>query len=170
MIEPARTMAERPRAVVEIVVDAAPERVWAIVSDISLPVDGSAELQSVAWLDDADGPSLGARFVGNNARGDAEWSTTSTIVRCEVPTALFWAVEDVAEPVSTWGFELEPTEDGRTIVRQHVELGPGRSGLTWAIKQNPESGAEIIAGRLATLAKSMRRNLDKIAEVSRAAA
>ncbi len=162
-------MADRPSTTVEIEIDAVPEVVWPYVVDIVTPVEGSAELQQVEWLDGVTVPALGARFTGHNARGDSAWTTTSTIVELEEPVRFTWAVESVEEPVATWGFELHPTASGGTLLRQRVSLGPGRSGLTWAIRQNPESEHEIITGRLATLAKSMRRNLDLIAARATAA-
>ncbi|HJY71630.1 MAG TPA: SRPBCC family protein, partial [Streptosporangiaceae bacterium] len=73
--------ADKPTVEVPIEINAPPERVWAIVSDIETMPGASPELQAVEWLDGRSGPGLGARFAGHN-RHEAfgEWSTESVIV------------------------------------------------------------------------------------------
>ena len=76
--------ADKPTVEVETFVDAAPERVWELVSDIQLMPELSDEVQRVEWQGDAAGPSVGARFVGyNKHEAFGEWETTSTVVECE---------------------------------------------------------------------------------------
>ena len=43
-----------------------PAAIWALVTDISLPVRFSDELQAVEWLDDAAAVAVGNRFRGHN--------------------------------------------------------------------------------------------------------
>lgn len=160
--------ADGPTTAVERVVAAPPEAVWALVSDITFPVGTSPELQSTEWLDGATGPAAGARFVGHNARGDLTWTTTSVVTVHEPPTAFAWTPlyrpddPDDPEPLATWRFDLAPV-DGGTHVRQSVTLGPGRSGLTWAIRQRPDDEARIISLRLAQFEESMAANLELLA-------
>ncbi len=140
-----------PETWAEAVVAATPEAVWQVLSDPGAPAAFSDELQSANWLDGADGPAVGARFEGHNGRGDTEWTTTSTVVECSPHERLSYLVE---EDVATWTWTLEPA-DGGTRLRLHTKLGPGRSGITWAIKNNPDAEMEIIAGRLTALRQSM---------------
>lgn len=80
--------ADKPTVEVRRRVLASPERVWEFVSDIDLMPTLSAELQSVAWLDGATGPALGARFAGRSKHESlGEWQTTSYVVRCEAPAS-----------------------------------------------------------------------------------
>lgn len=160
---------EGPTTAVTRVVAAPIARVWARVSDIGFPVAASPELQRVEWLDGAVEPAVGARFVGHNARGDLTWSVTCAITRFEPPHTIAWSplyqpddVDD-PEPLATWRFDLAEA-DGGTRVTQTVTVGPGRSGLTWAIRQQPEREAELIAGRLAQFERAMTANLDELAE------
>ena len=70
--------ADKPTVEVRIWVDAPPARVWELVSDIGLMPSMSSELQSVAWLDGANGPTAGARFTGRSKHEAlGEWETTS---------------------------------------------------------------------------------------------
>ena len=56
--------ADKPTVEVPIEIDAPPERVWAIVSDIEVMPGPSPELQAVEWLDGRSGPGLGSGSRG----------------------------------------------------------------------------------------------------------
>ena len=75
-----RSITEGPGVTVEIDVNAPPERVWALVSDISISAQFSEEFQGAVWAESFDGPALGAQFIGTNKHPKiGEWQTTSTI-------------------------------------------------------------------------------------------
>lgn len=156
--------ADGPTTDVTTEIAADPEVIWPVVTDITLPVEGSPELREVEWLDGHTEPAEGATFVGHNRRGELAWSAECQITEFDPPNRFTWVPGHNAEhgAYSAFGFELTPI-DGGTRVRQWVRLGPGRSGLTWAIKQNPEAEEEIIDGRLGQFRKAMARNLEEIA-------
>lgn len=161
--------ADGPTTSVERVVAASPEDVWPLVSDIAFPVGVSPELQHVEWVSEDPGPTAGARFVGHNERGELSWSVVCEITECDPPTAFAWSPlyrpddpED-PEPLATWRFDLQPV-DGGTNVTQSVTLGPGRSGVTWAIRQRPDDEAVIISGRLEQFELAMAANLDRLVD------
>lgn len=155
------TFAEAPTTSVSTTVAASPDEVWERVSDIAFPIAASPELQRVEWLDGADAPVQGARFAGHNQRGDFAWSVECEVVACEAPTTFAWSpIDDRGDPLATWRFDLAPTDDGGTEVTQSVVIGPGRSGITWAIRQRPDDEATIISSRLAQFEEAMAANLD----------
>lgn len=158
--------ADNPTVEVSTWIAALPERVWALVSDIELMARLSSELQSVEWLDGADGPAAGAGFVGHN-KHDAlgEWSTTSYVVECEPGRVFAWAVEDPDHPTSTWRFRLEP-KDGGTQLSQSAQLGPARSGLSRAIDQMPHKEQKIVFVRLREFERGMTANLEQIKKLA----
>lgn len=124
------------------------ERVWELVSDITLMPDLSAELQRVEWADGFDRPCPGAQFLGTN-RHDAigTWTTRSQITACEPPRVFEWAVGDVTAPAAVWRFDLSPATDG-TQLRYSARLGPGKSGVTMLIDREPDRAEEIVARRM----------------------
>jgi hypothetical protein len=64
--------ADCPTTEAEVVIDAAPAIVWALVCDIQTPAEFSSEFQGGQWLGGVTGPALGATFRGRNhhdARG-----------------------------------------------------------------------------------------------------
>lgn len=151
--------ADAPTTEAAVQVDAPPERVWPLVTDMGLLVEVSEELQEVEWLDGADGPALGRTFRGRNAHPQAgEWETVSTVTEYEERAAFAWTVMDVENPTATWRFTLTPT-DGGTELRQWARLGPGPSNLTAVIARMPDKEERIVAGRLREWHAAMEANL-----------
>jgi uncharacterized membrane protein len=154
--------ADTPTVQVQTWIDAPPDRVWAVVSDIELMPTMSQELQSVEWLDGATEPSVGAGFVGlSKHEALGEWSTTSEVIECEPERVLAWAVEDPKNPTAIWRFRLEP-KDGGTELSQWVQLGPGRSGLSFAIDRMPEKEPQIVFVRMREFETNMAATLEHI--------
>ncbi len=160
--------ADGPTTEASRIIDAPPERLWELVTDIQLPADYSNEFQGAEWLDGATEVELGARFLGTNENERiGRWQVTCTIVECEPGRSYGWVVGDVDEPAAAWRFELEPVEGG-TRVTQRVRLGPGRSGLSPAIERMPDREHDIIVRRLDNLRSNMEANLAGFAELAAA--
>lgn len=151
-------------ASVSLDIAATPERVWEVVSDVTLMPQWSAELLSVEWAEGSSGPALGAEFLGRN-RHEAvgEWTTRSQIVVFEPSRTFGWAVGDVQNPSATWTFELEPIPGG-TRLSYRARIGPGRSGVTMLIEREPHRAQEIVERRVAQFRASMRTTLEGIRE------
>ena len=156
--------ADTPSVAARIYIEAPPERVWVLVSDIGLMPGLSAELQEVAWLDEVTGPAVGHRFTGRNAneyRGT--WETVSTVIECDEPRCFAWAVGDPGHPMATWRFTLRPDGAG-TVLEQRARMGPGRSGLSVAIDAMPDKEQKIVFVRLREWEAGLRHNLAVIKE------
>ncbi len=137
---------------------------WKLVTDIGLPARCSSELQSVQWLADADadGVKVGARFRGANENAVmGPWQTECEVVEVEEGRRWVWNVVGPEGIVATWAFEIEPTSDG-VLIRQWARMGPGPSGLTYAIARKPEQEGRIVAKRLVEWQQNMQMNLDCI--------
>jgi hypothetical protein len=111
---------------VELLVGAAPEEVFDVVSDVTRIGERSPECRSAAWEAGTPG-TVGAVFRGRNRSGRAaRWSR-----RCEVTAAergkvfAFRTLPERWDPSrldsSTWTYELEPA-DGGTLVRHSYEI------------------------------------------------
>ena len=154
--------ADKPTVEARIWIDAPPARVWELVSDIGLMPSMSSELQSVAWLDGANGPTAGARFTGRSKHeAMGEWETTSYIVEFEPERVFGWAVGDPADPSALWRFRLEP-KDGGTELSEWMQLGPARSGLSFAIDQMPDKEQKIVFVRMREFERNITATLDQI--------
>jgi hypothetical protein len=142
-----------------IVVAAAPDRVWELVSDIEVIASLSRETRSVGWVDGAAGAAVGRQFRGVNFHeAVGEWTTLSTVVVCDAPRAFRWDVGPVEAPAASWGYELTPAADG-TRLRAWGRLGPGPSNLTKAIEKFPEKEERIVARRLEEFRAGVEKTL-----------
>jgi uncharacterized protein YndB with AHSA1/START domain len=141
--------ADGPSTEVSIVIDAPPERVWALISDLQLPARFSSEFQGADLLGGARAPAVGARFVGRNHHpAIGSWETTSTITAFDPPRQFAYDVEsDDGRPSASWRFLLEAVESG-TRLTQWMRMGPGRSGINPAIDAMPDKESKILHRRL----------------------
>jgi uncharacterized protein YndB with AHSA1/START domain len=146
-------------------IDAPPERVWELVSDIGLMPTLSSELKSVEWADGATGPRLGACFVGCNEH-DAfgKWSTTSQIIAYDPPREFAWSVGP-DDPAAKWRFVLTP-RDGGTDLSFWMQMGPGRSGLSVAIESMPDKEQKIVFVRLREFEGAIGKTLAAIKQLA----
>jgi uncharacterized protein YndB with AHSA1/START domain len=147
---------DSPVVAAEILIDAPPERVWDLVSEIALMAELSSELQEVTW------PAVGNRFTGRNTHpAMGEWETVSTVTECNPPHRFAWAVGDPAHPSASWRFTLKPDGEG-TLLEQWYQMGPARSGLNIAIDAMPDKEAKIVFVRMREHETGMRHNLAEI--------
>jgi uncharacterized protein YndB with AHSA1/START domain len=160
--------ADTPTVEVRTWIDAPPARVWELVSDTTLMPAMSPELQSVEWLDGAAAPAPGARFAGRS-RHEAmgEWETVSHVVDFERERVFGWAVGDPAQPSARWRFRLEP-KDGGTELSEWMQMGPARSGLSFAIDQMPDKEQKIVFVRLREFERNMTRTLNHLKALAEA--
>lgn len=155
--------ADGPTTEVSVVIDASPDRVWPVVSDINTPAAFSDEFVGAEWID--AGPSMGATFRGHNRRDDfGDWEVLCTVTACEPDSVFEWTVGDLDDKVSKWRFDI--AADGATSrLRFSAEMGPGRSGLTPAIERMPDREDDIVARRLEQWTANMQRTVDGIKSI-----
>lgn len=159
-----------PEISVSLDIPAPPERVWDVVTDISVMPRFSEELQSIEWAEGFSQADMGAQFLGTNRNEDiGEWTVRCHIIEFEPPRRFGWAVHDIDNPAATWRFELEPIPGG-TRLSYTAQIGPGRSGVTWLISRDPDRAEEIVADRLEVFRVGMTATLEGIRELVTGAA
>lgn len=111
------------RGEVETTSTAAPEQVWAVLTDVTRTGEWSHEAVAAEWIDGADRAVPGARFRGRNAQGRFRWARVCEVVEARSPHRFsFRTVASVWHPDSTrWTFELDVVEGG-TRIRQRFEV------------------------------------------------
>lgn len=159
--QPELRFADGPTTEASTQIAAPPAAVWALVTDIALPARFSTEFQGADWLDGAEGPAVGARFVGRNHHAAiGSWETTATVATLEPEREFAYDVDgaDPGQPGATWRYTLEPV-DGGTRLTQWMRIGPGRSGITPALEAMPDKESKILHRRLAEHRTNMESNL-----------
>jgi uncharacterized protein YndB with AHSA1/START domain len=120
---------------VTVHMDAPPEQVWALVSDVTRIGEFSPETFEAEWLDGASRPESGARFRGHvkrNGKGPTYW-TTCKVVDCEPGRSFGFAVVNSGRDVNTWRYELAPSGGG-TDVTESFQLAPMAAlKIYWAV-------------------------------------
>ncbi|MET0149879.1 MAG: SRPBCC family protein [Acidimicrobiales bacterium] len=112
---------------VTVHIDAPPEAVWALVSDVTQIGKYSPETFEAEWLDGATGPVVGAKFRGHvkrNGRGPVYWAPCTVVVaepNKEFAFTVGMGSEDKA--LTRWGYVLEPSGEG-TDVTESFRLTP----------------------------------------------
>src|SRR5437899_7815038 len=116
-------LSDTPAVDVEVRVDAPPERVWKLATDLTRMGEWSPENMGGEWIDGANGPVVGARFRGKNQHpAVGQWETVAVVTEVDAPHCFAWIVGEPDNPSATWRFDLEPDGDG-TRLRQHVTIG-----------------------------------------------
>jgi uncharacterized protein YndB with AHSA1/START domain len=98
-------------------IDAPPDRVWELVSDVTQIGRYSPETFEAEWLDGATGPAVGARFRGHvkrNGWGPIYW-TSCTVIASEPGREFAFGVGSKDKPLNVWRYRLEPAGDGTDI-------------------------------------------------------
>jgi uncharacterized protein YndB with AHSA1/START domain len=107
-----------PSDEVSLRIEAPPERIYEIVTDIAQMGRLSPECTGGRWLDGANGPAVGARFKGSNKRGVARWSTTNDVVEAEPGRAFSF---ETRQSAARWTYRMQPDGTG-TLVTESREM------------------------------------------------
>jgi uncharacterized protein YndB with AHSA1/START domain len=105
------------RGSVTVHMAAPPEKVWALVSDVTRIGEFSPETFEGEWLDGATGPAVGARFRGHvkrNEKGPTYW-TKCYVTACEPGREFAFGVGSADKPLNVWSYQLEPAGDGTDV-------------------------------------------------------
>ncbi len=135
----------------------APERVWALVTD--LPRMASWSPQVVRTLVRTP-VRAGTRAVNLNRRGFLIWPTTSKVVRFEPHRAFAFRV---VENGAVWSFSLEPTASG-TLLTQRRETPDGLTGFSRLFTRGFLGGREVFTAELRSGMRETLRRLKADAE------
>ena len=151
------------RGAVNVHMAASPDRVWALVSDVTRVGDFSPETFEAQWLGGATGPVPGARFRGHvkrNGRGPVYW-TVCTVTACEPGREFAFTVGGPRGTiVNSWRYLLEPRAGGTDVTESFELPATVLTRLYWAV-------AGFARGR--TNRNGMRVTLERIKAVAEAA-
>lgn len=137
-------------------VDAPPEDVWRVVSDLERTGEWSPECSRVVLL----GPlRQGALILGLNRRQRARWATLSRVTRLVPEREVAWKV---LTNRSVWTYRLEPTDRGTRVVEtRETPRGIGRFARAFT--------RVLLGGQVAhddELEAGMARGLERIRDMT----
>lgn len=153
-----------PTAEVSTTIDAPPEAVYRLVSDLPRMGEWSPECVKCEWLGGAKEAAPGAQFKGYNRRGVRRWSTKSEVVVAEPGREIAWDTKSVFNlPVARWRYRIEPAPGGGSKV---IESTEDRRGGVMKVLGLLASG---VSDRKTHNTEGMRATLERIKAEAEAA-
>jgi len=116
------------QAETSLFIDAPPERVWRMVSDVTRMGQWSPITYKCEWLDGATGPAKGARFKGYNKLTPAKWWTLCEVTDSEPGKLFGFRTIRVSFPIgigvgeremTRWRYEFEPEGIGTKVTERY---------------------------------------------------
>ena len=145
-----------------VLIDAPPERIYALVSDMPRMGEWSPECRTVEWLEGSSGPVAGARFIGHNQggpRGLMKWSRRGRVITAEPGREFAFVTEEGGREGTEWRYRLEPAEGG-TVVTESYTVS---SIPAWA------RIVDVPTNRASELRASLRHTLEQVKRAAESA-
>lgn len=142
-------------------IEASPEAVYDVVSDVTRTPELTPDIVRCEWLDGASGPAVGARFKAVNRAGRGpNWSNKPVVVTADRGREFAF---DRTEPFAgtvRWSYRLEPEGMG-TRVTEAYEVTKALTVVGWFIIGTLYG----MKDRRSDLRASMTATLDRLAEM-----
>ena len=143
---------------VSTVVAASPEKVYALVADVTRMPEFSPEVTSVRWLDGATGPVAGARFEAvNTAASGKSWKNRPVVTVADPGREFAFTRTETAAGTIAWRYRFEPVDGGTRIVESY-EVERPVSRLGWLVIEKVFRGGD----RREALRAGMRTTLERL--------
>ena len=160
-------MKKGTRGEARIHVNAPPEKVYDLVSDVTHMGEWSPENVKNEWIDGATGPTVGARFKGSNKNKLARWTTKPRVVAAEPGKEFAFVVPAIIgnKDLTKWTYRFEDA-DGGTGITESFEIV---NDLPWYIN----FGDRYVLGikdRKADLEQGMQETLGRIKKAAEGSA
>ncbi|WP_141013041.1 SRPBCC family protein [Nocardioides sambongensis] len=144
-----------------ITVQATPEDLYALVSDITRTGEWSPVCTACWWDDDAEAGHVGAWFTGHNELPGRTWETRSEVVTAEPGREFAWKV---GGRLVRWGFTLDPAEAGMTTLTESWEFLP--DGIAFFEEKFGDDAPAQIADRTQQALDGIPRTLAAIKRIA----
>lgn len=112
-----------------------PEKVYAMVTDVTRMGEWSPECRKAEWVEGATGPAAGARFKGSNKKGILRWSTKPTVEVADPGREFTFAVGSQGNEDTRWSYRFAPKDGGTDLTESFEAL---RYNLFFKIVQPPK--------------------------------
>ncbi|MGB3736865.1 MAG: SRPBCC family protein [Ilumatobacter sp.] len=93
-------------------VDATPDAVFALLTDLDRLPALSPENERCEFLGESSVIEVGATFRGHNRAGDYEWHADCVVTELEPGRRFAYEVPPKFEHATTWAYAIEPDTDG----------------------------------------------------------
>lgn len=142
------------RATIQI--QAPPEKVYGMVTDVTRIGEWSPECVKAEWVD-GNGPAVGARFRGHNKLNWLiRWSTTPTVKVADPGKEFTFETGKPGKEQTRWTYRFTPKEGGTELTESFEAL---RYGAFMKLSAKPEK-------RTAKLTADIQQTLERIKQAA----
>ena len=135
-------------------IDASPEKVWSVISDLRRMGEWSPQCKKMVVF--GGDVKLGTTTLNVNRRGPLVWPTRSKVVTFEPNKELAFKVLDNR---TVWSFRIEPTETGVRLTETRTVPEGGTTKISAVLVDKVMGGEKPFE---AELAEGIRETLGKI--------
>lgn len=107
----------------EVLIQAPPQKVYELVSNITRMGERSPECYRCEWLGGAENAAVDACFKGWNRAGLGRWITSCRMIAAEPGQELAWEVMEADDRVETrWRYWFEASDGGTKVIESFEVL------------------------------------------------
>jgi hypothetical protein len=142
-------------------IEARPETIYGLVSDVTRTPEYSPEVVKCTWINGADGPAVGARFKAINHAGRIpDWPNKPVITVADPGRTFAFERTEIGGGTIEWRYTFEPDGTG-TRVTESYNVVKSVNMFGWFII-NTLAG---LKDRRGDLRRGMTQSLDRIAAI-----
>ena len=142
-------------------IEAPPDALYALVSDVTRTPEYSPEVVKCTWIRGATGPVVGARFKAINHAGRVpDWPNKPIVTVAEPGRTFAFERSEIGGGTIEWRYSFEPEGTGTRVTESYTVLKPVNA-FGWFI-------IDTIAGlkdRVGDLRRGMTQSLERIAAI-----
>ncbi|OBJ61222.1 SRPBCC family protein [Mycobacterium sp. 1423905.2] len=112
-----------PSATATVHIDASPERVYRLITDLPTMASLAEEAVAMTWRK-GDAARPGAVFVGRNRNGARRWTTKCTVTDAEPGRTFAFDVRSAVIPVARWQYDLVAADGGCRVTESTWDQRP----------------------------------------------
>ena len=159
-MQPSQEAIHSQQASIEI--NASPETIYAMVSDITRMGEWSPEATGGQWLNDGAG-QVGDWFVGQNEGPGRTWERECQVAAAIPGEDFTFVVGGIEKNCTWWSYELSPTENG-TQVTENWWVVNRTPAMAEAFTDKPEVYENRVGPHTAQMLETTLANLKAAAE------
>jgi hypothetical protein len=147
-------------------IQASPDELYAIVSDVTRTPELSPEVVKCTWIKGATGPAVGARFKAiNHAGRGPDWPNWPVVITADPGREFAFSRTEIGGGTVEWRYRFVPEGNGTRVHESYLVTKPVNA-LGWFIIDTLYG----LKDRQRDLRAGMTQTLDRLAQLAERAA